>query len=271
MAKFVPDITTSRWVVIAPGRVARPKEIDHKKQKRICPFCKGNESLTPPEIYRVGDGAPNTPGWKVRVVPNKFPITDLHEVIIHSPDDLKDLDELPKEQVELIFQTFRGRYQANSPHGNVLIFNNHGEHAGASLLHPHSQLVVIPHQITLEAITFEPFQNVVLENTHFTVYCPDFSQWPYEVWISPKVRNKTFGEISDEQISDLVGILQDILRKFHKRFEKPQYNFYIYHGKDWYLRIIPRLVHRAGFELGTGLSVNIVDPSDAAEELKTQE
>lgn len=266
MAKFVPDITTSRWVIIAPGRVARPKQ--GEVGEKFCPFCSGNEALTPPEVFRIGEGESNKPGWQVRVVPNKFPITDIHEVIIHSPDDKKDLDELPPEQVELVFKAFRERYQTHAPHGNVLIFSNRGEHAGASLLHPHSQLVVIPHQITLEAITLEPTQNLVLENTHFSVFCPDFSQWPYEVWIAPKARDKVFGEIGDDQIFDLVGILKNVLVKLLKKFPDLQYNFYIYHAKDWYLRVIPRLVHRAGFELGTGLSVNIVDPQDVAEELR---
>jgi UDPglucose--hexose-1-phosphate uridylyltransferase len=266
MAKFVPDITTRRWVVIAPGRVRRPKA--KVGQLQICPFCPGNERLTPPEVSRIGPGAPNTQGWKVRVVPNKYPITDMHEVIIHSPDHEKDLEELPNEQVRLVLESFRSRYQAHSPHGNVLIFSNRGEEAGASLSHPHSQLVVIPYQINLEAITMEPQTNLVLENTHFLVFCPDFSQWPYEVWIAPKRREVLFSQISDEEIFDLAKILQDVLMKLCKKFPDLQYNLYIYHTKDWFLRIIPRLVYRAGFELGTGLSVNIVDPVDAAKELR---
>jgi len=266
MAKFVPDITTKRWVVIAPGRIKRPQE--ENGEKTVCPFCPGNEKMTPPEVSRIGSGDPNTPGWKVRVVPNKFPITDMHEVIIHSPDHEKDLEDLPTEQVKLVFEAYRNRYQAHSPHGNVLIFQNHGKQAGASLSHPHSQLVVIPYQINLEAITLEPQNNQVLENTHFVVFCPDFSQWPYEVWIGPKKRGTLFSQISDEEIFDLAKILQDILVRLCKKFPDLQYNFYIYHTKDWFLRIIPRLVYRAGFELGTGLSVNIVDPEEVAKELR---
>jgi UDPglucose--hexose-1-phosphate uridylyltransferase len=192
----------------------------------------------------------------------------MHEVIIHSPDHEKDLEDLPIEQVRLVFEAYRNRYQAHSPHGNVLIFSNHGEQAGASLSHPHSQLVVIPYQINLEAITMEPQTNQVLENTHFNVFCPDFSQWPYEVWIGPKRREVLFSQISDEEIFDLAKILQDILVRLCKKFPDLQYNFYIYHTKDWFVRIIPRLVNRAGFELGTGLSVNIVDPADVAQELR---
>lgn len=275
MAKFVPDAQSKRWSVIAAERISRPEEMQSGEREKRCPFCPGNEDMTPPELYRVGD---NT-GWKVRVVPNKFPITDFHEVIVHSPDDARDIELLDIEQVRLIFQAYKVRYLANEKNGQVLIFCNHGESAGASLRHPHSQLVVIPNQINLDVVVKEPVNNIISENNFFVTYCPDFSQWPYEVWIAPKNGGTTFGEIKDEEINDLVRILQEVLLKLRDRFMKGQtpnvakeeeftYNYYIYPGKDWYLRIIPRFVHRAGFELGTGLTVNIKDPKDAAGELK---
>ena len=190
------------------------------------------------------------------------------------------------EQVHKILLTFRDRYNFHTKNGQVLIFNNVGEAAGASISHPHSQLVVIPKQINLDALTFEPIINTVMDNQRFTVFCPDFSQWPFEIWIAPKKRNEYFGQISAEAIDDLASVLQDTLRRliahltvgehFHPGVpmvsfkQGPAYNFYIHHGQDWYIRIIPRLVHRAGLELGTGLSVNIIDPSDAAEILKQE-
>ncbi len=249
-----------------------------------CVFCPGNEKLNPDELFRVG-GVPGDANWTLRVIKNKFPITDLHEVIIHSPDHQKDIDELPLSQVELILTTYRQRYNYHlaAQNGKVLIFNNHDAHAGASIKHPHSQLVVVPKQIHLETVPREPFQNIVKETSFFTMYCPDFSQWPYEIWVAPKNGGeKRFGEITDEEIKDLAVILQRILGFIIKKFSEPgaltqevekeaktgdiPYNYYIYHGADWYLRIIPRLIHRAGFELGTGLSVNIVDPAQAAKE-----
>jgi UDPglucose--hexose-1-phosphate uridylyltransferase len=283
MAKFVPDVKTQRWVVIAPWRTFRPEDLQNKTERKqknvVCPFCPGNEFMTPPEVWRIGgEGKWNKPGWKVRVVPNKFRITDVHEVIIHSPDDIRDVDRLELSQVELVIQAYRQRFIENQKNGQVLIFCNHGESAGASLRHPHSQLVVLPNQIKLDVLSREPFNNVIDENNHFVTYCPDFSQWPYEVWIAPKVSGTMFGEIKDNEISDLVGIMQNILVKLRDRFfdgvtpkvareEDFTYNYYIYHGIDWYLRIIPRFVHRAGFELGTGLSVNIKDPAEAMKEL----
>lgn len=286
MARFVPDSKTGRWVIIAPARISRPHDnVATPDVVGSCVFCPGNEKLNPGELFRVG-GVDSDSQWQIRVIKNKFPITDLHEVIIHSPDHDKDIDVLPLSQVELILSTYRQRYNyhMDNQNGKVLIFNNHDAHAGASIKHPHSQLVVVPKQIHLDVIPREPEQNVVTKTKYFTIYCPDFSQWPYEVWLTPSGTQTTFGQITDEEIADLAVWLQKILAMIIQKFsaegslkQKMQpgaetgevpYNYYIYHGPDWYLRIIPRLVHRAGFELGTGLSVNIVDPAKAAEEYK---
>jgi len=276
MAKFVPDVKTQRWVVVAPDRVSRPMEIG-KMGGDVCPFCEGDESLTPPELFRVGGGQPNGPGWKIRVVPNKFPITDFHEVIIHSPDHARDIEELPFDQVKALIFTYHQRFLANAENGQVMIFCNHGQHAGASNPHPHSQLVVLPKQINLDTLTREPINNIVSEGKCLTTYCPDFSQWPYEVWISPKTKGLSFGQATEEELTELSSTLQWVLQQLKLRHQKEpnlrligesfDYNFYIYHGIDWYVRVIPRFVHRAGFELGTGLLVNIKDPVIVAKEL----
>lgn len=285
MAKFVPDIKTQRWIVISSDRKKRPDTVNATpvpKGPKVDPFASGNEHMTPPEVYRVGEGAVNEPGWQVRVVPNLFPITDLHEVVIHSPDPNKDIEDLEISQVERIIMTYRQRYQTHRGDGHVLIFCNHGASAGASLTHPHSQVVVVPKQINLDALSREPIQNVVEDNTFFTVYCPDFSQWPYETWIAPKKEQTHFGDINDEEIKDLAVILKSSLCRIKGCFENPEtksfradmpfsYNYYIYHGQNWFLRIIPRFVHRAGFELGTGLNVNVVDPRDAATNLASKD
>src|SRR3989344_2534801 len=111
MAKFVPDIKTQRWIVISQARLYRPDEQLEKPQEHVCVFCYGNEHLTPTEIMRIGEGEKDKPGWKIRVVPNKYPITDLHEDIIHRPDHEKDLQELSLEHVELMFKLYRTRFQ----------------------------------------------------------------------------------------------------------------------------------------------------------------
>ncbi|HLL61349.1 MAG TPA: DUF4931 domain-containing protein [Candidatus Nitrosocosmicus sp.] len=272
MTVYIPDISSSRWVILSPQRIGRPGE---NGEKYVCPFCPGNETHTTDEMLRYGPGNPGERDWRLRVVKNKFPITDIHEVIIHSPNHDKDIEDLTQNQVELIFQSYRDRYNEHKENGQVLIFCNHGEHAGASLDHPHSQLVVLPNQIKIDVLLKEPIQNIVISNDNFDVYCPVFSQWPYEVWITPKNAENEYGDISDEEVESLSHLLQYILGKLEYIYRNEKisrmpfgYNYYITPGKNWYLRIIPRYVHRAGFELGTGLSVNIVDPATVAEKLK---
>ncbi len=275
MARYIPDIASHRWVIIAPNRTDRPEETGTHAQEDVCPFCPGNEQLSAPETFRLGGGEKDGPGWKVRVVPNKFPITDFHEVIVHTPDEHAHLGTMTLPDVELVFTAYRMRYNFYRERGEVMIFCNHGEHAGASITHSHSQLVVTPFQITLDALSREPLTNVVNEHPLFHIYCPDFSQWPYEVWIAPKTENTVFGDTTDKELTELSQITQLMLRRLEEIYKQGAkwltvpfgYNFYIYSRKNWFLRIIPRFVYRAGFELGTGLSVNVVDPAQAAKEL----
>ncbi len=273
MSTYVPDISSLRWVIISPKRVDRPDEFTHLNNQ--CVFCPGSENLSPNEVFRLGVGEKDKPGWTVRVIPNKYPITDFHEVVIHSPDDEKDIADFELSQVELIFKAYKERYNSYKKKGSVLIFSNHGVDAGASVKHPHSQIVVIPHQINMDTLVREPLNNIVDETESFNLYCPEFSQWPYEVWAAPKIEGGIFGDITEPQISELAGLVQRMVRKLKQIYaEKPlstlpfSYNYYIYPKENWYLRIIPRFIHKAGFELGTGLNVNIIDPKIAAFDLK---
>jgi UDPglucose--hexose-1-phosphate uridylyltransferase len=293
MAKYVPDVKTQRWVIVSPARTKRPDTAGESKKegaaspvvppsgtKGGCPFCSGNESATPPEVYRIGSGEKDGPGWQVRVVPNKYPITDTHEVFIHSTSHTDDVDKLPLDQVTRIMTCYRDRYRAHENDGQVLIFCNHGYQAGASLAHPHSQLVVMPKQINLDSLSREPLNNVIADDDYFVTYCPDFSQWPYEVWIAAREEGTKFDDIADKAIGDLSGVLQRALQKIDRVWRnspiRPKdrqndpfmYNYYISHGTNWFIRIVPRFIHRAGFELGTGLNVNVIDPAAAAEELQ---
>lgn len=275
MARFVPDIMSHRWVIISPQRLTRPSTSKHTKS--TCPFCEGNETKTPSELARYGGGEKDKPGWQVRVIPNKYPITDFHEVVIHAPSGVDHIGNLSVENIKLILLAYRDRYNFYKKQGQVLIFSNHGLQAGASLEHPHSQLVVLPYQINLDTLTRESQYNIVTEKKEFIAYCPDFSQWPYELWIVPKTTGTVFGGITDTEIENLAPFLQWGVRKIEQIYKKIEendktfsYNFYIYPKESWYIRIIPRFIHRAGFELGTGLSVNIVDPKDAADEFRKE-
>lgn len=188
-AAFQPELrknlVTREWVIIAKGRGKRPSDFVKSGEEEAplpahdekCPFCTGNEGTTPPEVFAMRDGGgPNTSGWSVRVVPNKFAALrpdgsdrprqmgifsardgyGAHEVIIESPEHNKDLWEMETSQVESVIEAYRQRflaYEAGDDLGNVLIFRNHGAAAGTSLVHAHTQLIampVMPHQLHVE-------------------------------------------------------------------------------------------------------------------------
>ncbi|OPX29567.1 MAG: galactose-1-phosphate uridylyltransferase [Candidatus Omnitrophica bacterium 4484_171] len=173
MPELRRDPIVGRWVVINTESPALPADFHVKpfewKGKDKCPFCYGHEHLTPPEIEAISEDkrAPNTPGWRVRVVPNKFPalmiegdldksgvgLYDIsngvgaHEVIIDSPDHFKGLSDLDDKQVEYIIKTYRSRsldLRKDRRFKYILIFKNVGAQAGASLEHNHSQLIALP-------------------------------------------------------------------------------------------------------------------------------
>lgn len=170
MPELRRDPVTGSWVVMATERARRPASFrEQPGASAVCPFCYGNEGMTPPEVlaFRPAGSTPDTPGWRVRVVPNKYPAfgaggpptlycadmfchrhaTGAHEVVIHSPDHEKDLALLPRSQVEAVLRAYRERYRAAcavSQVENVAIIINHGRSAGASIEHPHSQIFASP-------------------------------------------------------------------------------------------------------------------------------
>jgi len=167
------DPVTGRWVIISTDRQKRPNDFVVERARIIgreqCPFCPGRESLTPPEImsYRQNGGAPNTPGWGVRVVPNKFPALQVegtldregegifdrmngigaHEVIIETPDHDRTLASMSEPEIERVLFAYRDRVadlKKDIRLRYILIFKNHGAAAGATLEHTHSQLIALP-------------------------------------------------------------------------------------------------------------------------------
>lgn len=173
MPEFRKDPVTGRWVIIATDRAKRPSDFVREtveiKGGSNCPFCAGNESKTPPEVlaYRTNGSGPNSPGWKLRVVPNKFPVLGIegdlnkqgeglfdkmngigaHEVIIETPDHSRTLANLTAKEIEDVFWAFRDRMldlKKDKRFRYILIFKNHGATAGASLEHTHCQLIALP-------------------------------------------------------------------------------------------------------------------------------
>src|SRR6185437_8590757 len=145
--QFLKDFSWNKWVILDPRRSKRPK--DSKNTVKVCPFCVGNES-SDTELYRIGGNAKDS-NWSLRVIANKFPFAPVHELIIHSPDHHKNIDELPLEYVQNLLQVYRQRYQLHQDKGQVCIFHNRGIQAGESIPHAHTQVTVIPSDVQIDA------------------------------------------------------------------------------------------------------------------------
>jgi UDPglucose--hexose-1-phosphate uridylyltransferase len=285
-----------------------------------CPFCPGNESKTPGEVMRLpANGEP----WAVRVIPNKFaalssdaqPTRSLqhlrrridgfgfHEVIIDGPDHSRCMALLPDEHVASVLQAYKRRYNTLSlDHrvNHITIFKNHGADAGASMQHPHSQLIatpVIPSQVRhrlFEALRHyddagecmfchmverevEDQTRIVIKNERFVALEVFASPTPFATHIFPLRHMASFGDISEMEINDLARILRTLLAKIYVGLENPDLNFTVRSGPaeyagarhfHWYVSVIPRLTRVAGFELGSGMFINTVLPEAAAEFLR---
>jgi len=278
--QFLQNPISRKWIILAPRRAKRPDVA--KGLEPACPFCIGREK-DEQETYRVG-GEPGDSNWRIRVIPNKFPFAPIHEIIIHSPDHQRNFDESSLAQVELIIKTYRQRYLTYQEKGQVYIFHNRGEAGGESLPHPHTQLAVVSSEVKLDIPRLDPAASahlsprplgldskeegleheIAVESNFFYLFCPKTSQWPDEVWIAPKKRGRLFGEITDEEVSDLAYTLPRLIKILDLRHgtEPLPFNFYIYPGGDWYLRLIPRVKSLGGFEIGTGIFVNTQDPKE---------
>jgi UDPglucose--hexose-1-phosphate uridylyltransferase len=326
------DPITGRWVIIATERAKRPSDfLRDKVQIRgsgFCPFCYGNESKTPPEIlaYRSDGSTRNAPGWSLRVVPNKFPALGIegtlnrqgeglydkmngvgaHEVIIETPDHNLTLATLPSARVEDVLWAFRDRIldlKKDRRFKYILIFKNHGEAAGASLEHTHSQLIalpVVPKRVVEEVDGAREYYNfkercvfcdilrqeaenevrVIAENREFISVAPFAPRFPFEMWLLPKVHRSAFEESQKSEFEQLAQILKDMLMRLDKVLDFPAYNYVIHTSPlpdssndyyHWHLEIMPKLTKMAGFEWGTGFYINPTPPEESAKFLREAE
>ena len=324
MPELRRDPVTGRWVIIATDRAKRPidfvRESVVPQSGRVCPFCPGNEFRTPPEVlaYRQS-GGPNENGWTLRVVPNKFPALRVegslnrqgeglydkmsgigaHEVFIESPDHLSTLSELPDKRVEDLFWAFRDRIvdlKKDRRFRYILLFKNHGEAAGATLEHTHSQLIalpVVPKRVQEELDGSKRYYEykerciycdilrqeeetpvrVVLDTEHFMAIAPYAPRFPFETWIIPRSHQSHFEETGIPTMQNLSWVVRAILRRIDKVLERPPYNAVMHTAPiqdgamsyyHWHIEIIPKLTKVAGFEWGTGFYINPTPPEDAA-------
>jgi len=326
MSKLRQDPTTKEWVIFATERAKRPHDfvkgvapLKDETGVPTCPFCPGNESETPPPILTLPSG--NSSEWSVRVFPNRFAALGpgkakkqkrvgsfykemdgigRHEVIVETQDHDQTLALMENERVLVVLKAYKQRYQSLSQDPVVkiiLIFKNHGESAGTSLKHSHSQLVatpVVPQDIERKYEVARSYyedkgecllselvrdemkvkERVVLQTDRFLVFHPYASRFPFETWIAPKQQESAFGNVSDADLDDLAKVLKSTLWGLYTALDNPDYNYVLHSGpvekghQDpylWYIEIIPRLTKIAGFELGSGTAINTTLPEETAE------
>ena len=338
MAELRKDLITGRWVIISTARGKRPTDfppdIKETRDKSACPFCPGNEALTPPEIHalRPSGTHKDSANWRVRVVPNKYPALGIdfplikkgvglydqmsgfgaHEVIIETPDHEKTLEDLSVEEIRNVITVSQDRIQdlhRDVRFRYVLLFKNEGSQAGATLSHPHSQLIatpITPKRVKEELAGAQGYYlqkercvycdmiaqekelgvRIVYENESFITFCPFASRFPFEMCLLPKQHELNFHE-SRSHVGDLAQCLKATMEKLDRVLNHPQYN-YVFHTAPnlsarkgrwetihedyhWHLEIIPRLTKVAGFEWGTGFYINPTSPEDAAKYLREAE
>ena len=281
MPELRKDHISGRWVVIATERGKRPSDfktvaVGKEAPGKNCPFCENNEKMTPPEIlaWRRADTKPDGPGWDVRVMENKFPalttsgvverrglgILDymrgigVHEVIVETPDHSASLAELPEPHIEKILWAYKQRIvdiEKDKRFRYVLVFKNYGKDAGASLAHPHSQLIatpITPRYVKLELNTSRQYfldkercifcdlmrqelntgERIVSENEYFIALAPFASRFPYEIWILPRRHQSGFQELPDDERVQLARMLKDVLMRLMKVLNDPPYNYVLH-------------------------------------------
>lgn len=329
------DLISKDWVVIATGRAKRPEMFkkEHKKTDEIsvkkCPFCQLQSQEKPTLIYLNGkkiiQGKEISKKWTTVSIPNKFPAfipgsklekktegklyqtmnaVGFHEVVI-TRDHKKSLGQLKIAEVKEVIDVYQERYLdliRNLFVKYVSIFHNHGHEAGASISHPHSQIITTPLlDIDLKSalMNSEKYykkskkciycqmdewekktkKRIVFENKDFLAVCPFASKSAFEVIISPKKHLPYFEKITEDEKWNLAEAFQKVLGKLYKGLNDPAYNFYLhtapgdgdkYSYYHWHWTILPKTSTWAGFELGARMEISTIEPEKAAEYLRKQ-
>jgi UDPglucose--hexose-1-phosphate uridylyltransferase len=285
-----------------------------------CPFCPGNETQTPPDVFSLK----SEKGWRVRVIPNKYPALSSseepvkveeadpfvwltgrghHEVVIESPIHNQTWGNMGARQMEDVIYCFLTRYRALREDKRVKyisIFRNHGERAGTSIIHPHSQIIatpIVPEQIRAEVEEARRYyddrlrcaycdvaerekkegKRLIMETEHYVAFAPFASRMPFEVWIVPKRHSPSFDQMSREEEKDLAWVLENLFKALYEGLSDPHYNV-LFHSSPlrdscedyyhWHIEVLPRITVQAGFELGTGIYINTTFPEEAAEYIR---
>ncbi|MFB6286506.1 MAG: DUF4921 family protein [Candidatus Bipolaricaulia bacterium] len=299
-----------RRVIVSEKRGQRPSDWvrrDEERSDRACPFCPGHEGETPPEIWALrDDSGADEPGWQVRVIPNKYPIVEPHELLVETPQHDADLPDLSPNEAERILAVYRDRMSAIAEAEGVAypaLFKNVGRAAGASRAHLHAQLIglsFVPPAIESEFAMAEGHrettggclycdtieaelardERVVWADERFLVWSPEAAMAPYECWILPRAHTADFLATDDADLEALARVLTRTLAALYGVFEgRFAYNYYVHTtplngasrgdaGFHWHLEILPRLGTPAGLEWGSSVFANAVPPERAADELR---
>lgn len=319
MSELRQDPLTGRWVILAPDRARRPDDFQPggrpPSSSEKCPFCPGRESWTPPEILsRSSQGE-----WAVRVVPNRYPALAVegtleregvgpcdrmsgvgaHEVIIETPRHDARWPDLGGEGIARVLEAWAERIadlKGDARLRHVTIFRNEGAAAGATLAHPHSQLVAMPLRpesdlaqtercrdhferkercLVCDLVTWELADGarVVAHNEQAVAYTPWAPRMPFEVWVCPRVHASRLDESDSGVRRRVAEVLADVTARLDRALERPAWNL-VLHGaglreggspfRHWWVQILPAVVRPGGFEWGTGFHINPVPPEESA-------
>ncbi len=324
MPELRQNMVTREWVIIARERAKRPDEYIQSHPHATtetrtffdpnCPFCPGNEELDL-EIERM----PEVGAWQTRVVDNKFPALDrdgeltrtfdgvhrqisgvgYHEIVVEHPRHNTTLALMTVDEIKYVLQAFysRGWSIRKDPRiEQIVYFKNHGEQAGASLRHPHSQIIGLPvvpnsirHRIEESRRYFDDNgecaycvmlqdelkkkERLVAVSEHFVAFVLYAAPSPFNAWIIPRQHSVSFMYCHHDEIEDLARILRQTLRQLYIGLRDPCYNLIIRSAPvkeisndylHWYVSLVPRLSRTAGFELGSGMFINPSVPEDCA-------
>jgi len=327
-------ITSDEWVVIAPKRSGKFKASDLKKKKKkrvvsslaTCPFERPQES---------GNGAPHfwypqhkpIEQWELQVFENKYPAlthtkrvcavkktkglyttidgVGYHDVLV-TRDHTKNFCHLSKERVLHVFEAFVQRYReiaSDSCVRYVSIFQNWGEDAGASVYHPHYQIIgmpVVPSDVATSLSVSKSYfkkhkrcvhcdiiknersqkDRIVYENKDAIAFVPFAAKEPFQVNIFPKKHSAYFEDVNRRVLGSVAGALGAVLSLVEKNTHDSDYNFFLHTAPTrdkkafshyhWHFEVVPKSNISAGFELGTGVEINPVLPEDAARILRNK-
>ena len=320
------DMVSGEWVVIATGRAKRPHDFLKQKRARVrdpvasCPFEKliANRVLVYSKDKKKDDG-----DWWIQVIPNKYPAfgkgvcavfykegpyqwtggVGFHEVVI-TRDHARSIGMMSKEETEFLIHAFQERYLALKDDRcveYVSIFHNNGRMSGATITHPHSQIIaipVVPPDIRRSVDGSRRFyranracvhcmilryerkvkKRLIFENERFVVIAPYASKTAFETRVFPKFHSAHFEDMAPRDRILLADALRTALAKLFRGLNDPDYNFFLHTApvrnvKDtehyhWHFEIIPKTAIWAGFEIGTGIEISVISPERAAEFLR---